>query len=632
MPRLSIATTILGSIALASLVACSAGKAPGVGADEAGGTGSTAGTTASGGSGSNGAGGSGSSTATGGSTTGGSNTGGSGTGGSGTGGSGSGSASGGTGAGGSSAGSAGSGVMPPPSTLSTPDACTSNAPGPRKIWRLSASEFDASVRSLFGDTTGSAPVGSIFSDPATLGFSIDANTLLVQGLNASQLMDSAEAVAAWAAQNGKLSQFASCSTVDKNCAQQFVQGFGRRAFRTTLAQNDPRIATYSTIFTAEKTFSDAAQAVISAMLQSPYFLYRSELGTANGGTYQLTPFEVATELAYLITGNTPDDTLLAAADSVAGGQLDLNTMVDQQADRLIAADANNATAVMGFLDGWLGLSRLYTTAKDDTVFMLTQALRDDMASESKNLIVEAFHGNGSFGSLLTADHTFLNAELATFYGLDATGLGTDFKSVPLGGSSGRDPGLLATGTILNGYARPDMSSPTQRGHLVRTRMLCQDIAPPPAGLDTMFKPSTQVETTRQHFENEHSVGTCKSCHQFMDWIGFGFEQYDGFGRYRTNDNGLPIDTSVTIYSDPEGKDDSLAGLSDLSQYLASSDDVQRCMQRYWTYYAYGSSSWKQDACTYDAIYKEAQGGNFALKSVLKAIIHAQNFTSRVQDQ
>ena len=622
------------------LVACSTGRGTIGAPDEVGGTGSTAGATAAGGSGAShggsagkGAGGStGAKGGSGGTTSGG--TGSTGTGGAG----GDGSATGGTGdtgAGGSSAGSAGSGVKAPPSALPDPNACTSGAPGPRKVWRLSAAAFDASVHSIFNDTSASAPVGAIFSDPVNLGFTVDANALVVQGLNASQLMDSAEAVAAWAAQNGKLSQFASCTTVDANCAQQFIQSFGRRAFRTTLAKNDARIASYSALFTAEKTFSDAAQAVITAMLQSPYFLYRSELGTASGGTYTLTPFEVATELAYLLTGNTPDDTLLAAADSVAAGQLDTNAMIDQQADRLIAADASKASAVMGFMNGWLGLNRLYVTAKDDTVFMLTQALRDDMAAESEHLIAEAFNGGGSIGSVLVTDHTFLNAELAKFYGVNASGLGTDFKSVPLSASSGRDPGLLATGTILNGYARPDISSPTQRGHLVRTRMLCQTVDPPPPNVDTTLKPSTQVETTRQHFENEHGVGTCKGCHALMDWIGFGFEQYDGFGRYRTTDNGLPIDASVEVYSDPQGNDVALPGLSgpgSLSEYLAGSDDVQRCMQRYWTYYAYGSSQWKQDACTYDAIYAEAAKGNFALKSVLKAIIHAQNFTSRVQDQ
>ena len=86
------------------------------------------------------------------------------------------------------------------------------------------------------------------------------------------------------------------------------------------------------------SYSDGAQAVISAMLQSPYFLYRTELGTQSGSTFTLTPFEVATELAYLLTGTTPDDTLLAAADSVVAGSLTLSSMVDQQAMRLLGRD------------------------------------------------------------------------------------------------------------------------------------------------------------------------------------------------------------------------------------------------------------------------------------------------------
>jgi hypothetical protein len=344
---------------------------------------------------------------------------------------------------------------------------------------------------------------------------------------------------------------------------------------------------------------------------------------------------VATELAYLLTGNTPDDTLLGAADSVAAGSLSLTSMIDQQATRLLASgSASNSTAVIGFMTGWLGLDRLYTTAHDDTVFSMPDAIRDDMNNESRSLLLEAFNGGGSLASVLTADHTFLNAELATFYSLPTTGLTTAFKSVPLPPGSGRDPGLLATGTILNGYARPDTSSPTQRGHMVRSRMLCQDVAPPPATLDTMFHPATTPETTRDHFVKSHSVGTCYGCHALMDWIGFGFEHYDGWGRYRATDNNMSVDSSVTVYSDPTGASPALGGLTgtnSLASYLAASDAVKKCMLRYWTYFAYGASTWSQDACTYDAIYQEASSNSFALKSTLMAIIHAKNFTQRVQD-
>jgi hypothetical protein len=290
---------------------------------------------------------------------------------------------------------------------------------------------------------------------------------------------------------------------------------------------------------------------------------------------------------------------------------------------------------MGFMDGWLGLSRLYTTAHDATVYQLSPALQKDMWNESQSLILEAFNGNGGFGSVLTPDHSFLNQELASFYGINAGGLGTSFTSVKYAGVTTRDPGLLATGTILNGYARPNTDSPTQRGHLIRSRLLCQNINPPPPGLNTTFMPSNTPETTRQHFVNEHEQGSCGTCHKLMDWIGFAFENYDGWGRYRTTENGFPTDDTGTIFADPAGHDDTVNGLSgagSLADVLAKSDDVTRCMQRYWTYYTYGSSSWSQDACTYDAIYNEAKANNFTLKSVLMAIVHAANFTTRVQDQ
>ncbi|HVV17465.1 MAG TPA: DUF1592 domain-containing protein [Polyangia bacterium] len=579
-------------------------------------------------------GGSGSTTGTGSNTGNGSSTGA----GSGAGGSGSGTGSGG---GGGITGSGGTVALDIPSMLAAPKPCTNNAPGPRKLWRLTAAEFAATIRSIFNDTSNAAPLATVFSDPSVLGFSVDANGLLVQGLNASQLQDNAEAIAAWAAASNKLASFAPCASSlsgapTSTCAASFIQAFGRLAFRTTLAASDPRIATYSTLFMAGTSNADGAQAVIAAMLQSPYFLYRSELGAESAGSFKLTPYEVATELAYTLTGTTPDAMLLTAADSVAMGSLSLSAMVDQQASRLLTSgSASNAIAVMGFMDGWLGLSRLYTTAHDATVYQLSPALQKDMWNETQGLILEAFNGNGTFGSVLTADHSFLNQELAAFYGINASGLGTSFTSVKYAGLTTRDPGLLSTGTILNGYARPNTDSPTQRGHLIRSRLLCQDIGNPPPGLNTTFMPSTTPETTRQHFVNEHEQGQCGSCHKLMDWIGFAFENYDGWGRYRTTDNGFPTDDSGTIYAGPAGNDETVQGLSgagSLADVLANSDDVTRCMQRYWTYYTYGSSSWSQDACTYDAVYNEAKSNNFTLKSVLMAIIHAANFTTRVQDQ
>jgi hypothetical protein len=396
---------------------------------------------------------------------------------------------------------------------------------------------------------------------------------------------------------------------------------------------------------AEASFSDGVSSVISAMLQSPYFLYRSEIGAdgATGATISLTPYEVASSLSYLLTGSMPDDTLLQAADGVHD-DAGLAKMVDDQATRLLAPSGADPLppaaqgALMNFMSGWLGLDRLYTNVKDDTVQVLTDAQRADMATETQKFILDVFgaSANNTVGDLFSANYTFLNQNLANYYKLSASGLSTSFSKVPL---SGRDGGILGQASILIGYARANLSSPTQRGHLVRSRLLCQDVPPPPAGLDTKFTPSATFTTTRDQYLKGHAAPDhqpCYGCHRLMDPIGVSFEHYDSFGNYRTTENGVTIDATGTIEAanatDGDVAIDGLQGPQGLETYLATNNDLKTCLVRYWSYYAFGSSSWAQDGCTYDAIRTEASGQSYALKSVLMAILHAPRFTKRVNDQ
>jgi hypothetical protein len=392
---------------------------------------------------------------------------------------------------------------------------------------------------------------------------------------------------------------------------------------------------------------------VSAMLQSPYFLYRSEIGaipyTPGTGTVALTPYEVASSLSYLLTGSMPDSTLLAAADTAAGSTgtaqaTAITTMVTNQSARLLAL-ASNQTAVMGFMSGWLGLNRVFTTVKDTTVYPLTTAQRTDMYNESSAFILDTYASNGSVSNLFTANYSFLNKNMADYYGIADTGLGTAFVKVPYTGTT-RDGGILAHASILTGYARANISSPTQRGHLVRTRLLCQNVPDPPPGLDVTLHPAINAVTTRQLYLDEHAPApadggassVCYTCHRLMDWIGVSSEHYDSFGAFRTMENGVTIDATGTIYqSDAANSNDSaqingLSGPNGLETFLASSDDMKHCMVRYWSYYAYGTASWDQDGCTYDAIQQESASNSYGLQSVLKAIVHAPRFTTRAQDQ
>jgi hypothetical protein len=523
-------------------------------------------------------------------------------------------------------------VIPiPPSDLPAENACTtSGSPGPRQLRRLSAAEFTATVRDLFRDPN--APTANIFTDQAILGFTIDSGALLVRDVVGDALRDYAETVASWAATN-KLSQIASCTTMDATCRRQVISSFGKRAFRAPLPA--ARVDAYDQIFAAETTFAAGVEAMISAMLQSPYLLYRTELGPESAGpgaTVNLTPHEVASGLSYLLTGSMPDDMLMAAADSAAtsGGALALDT----HATRLLG-DARAQESVMRFASGWLSLDRL-SAVKDPAFYTLTDTNRADISGETRAFILDTF-ASGTLTTLLTANYSFLNQAMAQFYGLPTGGLGQQYTKVTYGGSAMRDPGLLAQAGILAAHATSRTSSPTQRGKLIRTRFLCQALTPPPSNVNTQIDPPMPAQTTREVYELQHinyanTARACPSCHMLTDKIGFGFEHYDGVGKYRATENGKAIDATGTILAPPSGGTVDFDGIAELGSYLAASNDVKRCLVRYWSYYAYGSSTWEQDACTYSAIQAEAAQSNFALKSVVMGIIHAPHFVRRAGDQ
>jgi hypothetical protein len=515
-----------------------------------------------------------------------------------------------------------------PTKLPSASACTSTSPspGPQAVRRLTAAQYDQTLRDLFADPA--TPTASVFNDPIVLGFTSDASALVVQSLGAQQLMDHAERVAHWAVTT-HLQQVSLCTTQDAACRGQFIRAFGKRAFREPLT--DARVKAYDALAAAEATFQDGAEAVIGAMLQSPYFLYRRELGKpdpAQAGALALTPHEIATGLSYLLTGSMPDDQLMAAADS---GALSTPAEIDRQAQRLLATPRAQ-DAVMSFMSGWLDLGRLETSVKDDKTFKLTDEVRGAMASETRALIVDTvFTSGGTLANLLTAPYSFLNRDLAAHYGLaQANTLGADFQRVTLPPGA-RDGGILAHGSVLVGHAGAAESSPVQRGKLVRTRLLCQDLPPPPANLDTKLRPPLPTETTRAHFEDHMSNAVCAACHKLMDPIGLTFEHYDAFGRWRDQENGVAVDVKGTIFGAKQGDakvDVPVDGLAGLTAHLAASPEANACLVRYWSYYAYGSASWSGDACTYDAIATEAARDQFKLRSVLMGIVHAPRFTRR----
>lgn len=515
-------------------------------------------------------------------------------------------------------------TTPPVTTLPEASTCKDpKNPGPRALRRLTAAEYEATLKDLFSDP--SLPLTTVFADPSVLGFKVDTHALVIQGLGAQQLADQSESIAKWAV-TSRLNSLSSCTTNDASCRQTFIRTFGKRVHRSPLTDAD--VSTYEKLFTAETSFAAGVEAVTAAMLQSPYFLYRRELGAPAANGFQLTPYELASSLSYMLTGSMPDAELMSAADS---GSLAQPQELERHAERLLQSQRGRQV-VYTFLRDWLGLGKLDTIAKDDTVFKLTDTLRKAMGEETRRVIDDTvFNQNGSFLSLLTSKSSFMNRELASHYGLDNAGsLGDAFVPVTFPANK-RDSGLLAQGSLLTAMATAREGSPVQRGRMVRIRLLCQEIPPPPANVDTALKPSPSAATNREHYAQHSSDPVCASCHRLMDPIGFGFEHYDGFGRYRDQENGHPIDASgAVIMGESERPFQGLAGLTEFLTTDAA-DTVNACMVRYMSYFAFGAAGWPEDQCTYDAISAEAKKDDFAVRSVVKAILKTARFTTRVAD-
>jgi hypothetical protein len=166
---------------------------------------------------------------------------------------------------------------------------------------------------------------------------------------------------------------------------------------------------------------------------------------------------------------------------------------------------------------------------------------------------------------------------------------------------------------------------------IRERILCQDLPPVPQNLNTNLASGASFATNRERYQQHSKDPVCAGCHRNIDPVGFAFERYDAFGRYREQENGKPVDASGSLSGMPEG-DIPLDGAESLINYLSKSEAVRSCLVRYWSYYAYGRDQWAEKQCNHDAIRREAGKQNYSLKGILTGISHAPHFTRRVKDQ
>jgi hypothetical protein len=479
--------------------------------------------------------------------------------------------------------------------------CSELSRPPTPLRRLTRFEYNNTVRDLLGTET--TPADAFPPDEVSGGFNNNALLLTVSALHAEKYMEAAELLAAEAVT--KLNTLNPCDAAvmgEEECAEQFALDFGRKAFRRNLEPED--VTALMEAYAAGQSYEKGIEVMIRAVLQSPHFLYRVEFTgseTPGTGMVRVNGYETASRLSYFIWGSTPDEALLAAAES---NQLATPEQVAEMARNMLEDDRARR-GVAEFFRQWIGLTRLDIVTKDTAKFTLwSEDMRSAMDAESTAIVTNTLQGTTpTLANLLTAPVGLARGPLAALYGVEAT---DTIVNLP----ADQRAGILTMPAFLAVQAHPDQTAPVLRGKFIQTKLLCREIQPPPPELNITVPQVNEDSTARERFSAHSQDEVCGACHQYLDPPGFALENFDAVGAYRTTENGKPIDATGQFVGTRD-INEPFDGVVEMAALLARSEQVQDCVARQWFTYAVGRGVERTDACsvapTQDAF--TASGGN-----------------------
>jgi len=328
------------------------------------------------------------------------------------------------------------------------------------------------------------------------------------------------------------------------------------------------------------------------------------------------PYALASRLSFFLWDSPPDDALL---DAAASGALSGREGVRAQAERLLASPRARV-GVANFFSEQLRLYELDGLPKDALTYehFSPQLLLDAREETLRALLARVFDDDADLRDAFTSRDTFLNPRLAALYGVPAPSR-EGFTRVTLPEWSGR-AGLLGHASILNLFAHANSSSATLRGKFVRTVLLCQEIPPPPVGVNTMIpEPSGEARTLRERVREHLEVPSCAACHQLLDPIGLALENFDGVGRWRDRDNGALIDASGEL--DGVAFEDPVA----LGRALREHEALAPCVARTVARYATGRAATPEERPLVDDLAARFVALDYRLKPLLLEVVMSPLF-------
>jgi Protein of unknown function (DUF1592)/Protein of unknown function (DUF1588)/Protein of unknown function (DUF1585)/Protein of unknown function (DUF1587)/Protein of unknown function (DUF1595) len=508
--------------------------------------------------------------------------------------------------------------------------CQGVHPGTSEVRRLTRFEYSNVARDLLGDATdpGSGLPSETIARTGNV-FGNDADLLSVSSELASKYNTVAADIAARATATptalAKLNACAGGATPDDACAKTVIAAVVSKAYHRAVPAAE--VDSFFGLFTAVKakaTFASGIAAVIEDVLQAPEFLYRIELGAPAADHPEVrrpTGDEMAARLSFLFWGTIPDDALRMAATK---GDLGTAAGVAAQAQRLVNAPQARPV-VRFFFDNLLPISGLTNLARDKTKFpVYTQpfaaALREETQTFLEHQIFDA-DSPGTWASALTAPYTYVNDQLATFYGMPGV-TGPEFRKVNLPDPTKR-LGLLTQGGILTGTITSNESNPVLRGSFIINKMMCMNIALPtdPEILKLVKIPEgVSGPTARDRFTKHRAQAVCAGCHSVLDPVGFALENYDPIGQWRDKENDVMIDATGNVPGGPP-----INGPVELVKSLAATDGARDCFAQHWQEFGYGKTLGDSDSCTKEALSSAFKGSGGNIKQLLVALTQTDSF-------
>jgi hypothetical protein len=504
-------------------------------------------------------------------------------------------------------GAAGMGNMPGAAGMPVTQPCQPQPNLEMPLRALSSWEYRRSVEALTGK-----PVAVALPDDSTRVSYFDV-ALNLSSPVVGALFEEAEGQGTALDSRPEL---AACDPIapQTGCASSFIASFLSRAFRRPLRpdEHDRFVALFHTASSTDGRRAGAEAFTLAALL-SPSFIYKANLGAGEVGAGMLTPLsspDLGSRLAYLLTGLPPDAELSAAADQ---GALVTVEGIEAQARRLITLPSF-ADSARHFHEQWFGLDGLDGLQ----TLGLTAELRESMRAEAGAFIGNIYGGKPNLRDLLQSPTTYVNDSLAVLYGV-APQFGSGLVKVDL------DPSIRA-GVLTQLGVLTRFNNPTQRGLLVRNRLLCGQVPPPPPGVTTDIEVQPN-QTRRQAWEEHISNPACAACHQLMDPIGFGLEHFDELGRYRTTEpSALPIDNTGEL-SLAEGGGP-FTGAVELAQMLSHDPLTAGCFAQTWWTYAMQREPTEADACAIEQLAAAFKAADLDIRELLLELVKSDGFRFR----